>query len=147
MFNLGRFSHSTIARRALGTKVFPSAAAAVADIKSGSKLLVGGFGICGIPEFLIKALRDAGPKYVMQAEYFLVYYFLSPIDIYCWHRDLVCVSNNAGLDDGGLGLLLQTRQIKRMISSYVGENKNFEKQYLTGELEVELTPQVRLIPV
>ncbi len=83
MFNLGRFSHSTIARRALGTKVFPSAAAAVADIKSGSKLLVGGFGICGIPEFLIKALRDAGPKYVMQAEYFLVYYFLSPIDIYC----------------------------------------------------------------
>ena len=78
---------------------------------------MGGFGLCGIPENLIAALRDAGPK------------------------DLTCVSNNAGVDDFGLGLLLQTRQIKRMISSYVGENKTFEAQYLSGQLEVELTPQ------
>ena len=99
------------------SKIYASAEEAVADIKDGSKLLVGGFGLCGIPENLLNALVKAGPK------------------------DLTAVSNNAGVDDFGLGLLLQTKQIKRMISSYVGENKNFEKQYLTGELEVELTPQ------
>jgi 3-oxoacid CoA-transferase len=98
-------------------KVYPSATAAVADIKDGSKVCVGGFGVCGIPENLIDALSKQGAK------------------------DLTCVSNNAGLDDAGLGLLLQTGQVKRMISSYVGENKHFEKLYLTGELEVELTPQ------
>eukprot|EP01035_Chromulina_nebulosa_P041855 gene41855-56677_t len=101
----------------LSSKVFPSAAAAVADITDGSTLLVGGFGLCGIPQFLIEALKESGPK------------------------NLICVSNNAGVDDFGLGKLLQTRQVKRMISSYVGENKTFEKQYLSGELEVELTPQ------
>jgi 3-oxoacid CoA-transferase len=98
-------------------KVFKSAKEAVADVKSGSKLLVGGFGLCGIPETLISALKELGSK------------------------DLTCVSNNAGVDDFGLGVLLQTSQVKRMISSYVGENKAFEKQYLTGLLEVELTPQ------
>ncbi len=98
-------------------KVYPNAETAVADIKDGSKLCVGGFGVCGIPENLIAALVKQGAK------------------------NLTCVSNNAGLDDAGLGLLLQTGQIKRMISSYVGENKHFEKLYLTGNLEVELTPQ------
>jgi len=98
-------------------KVYPSAAAAVSDIKNGASLSVGGFGVCGIPENLISALSKQGAK------------------------DLICVSNNAGLDDAGLGLLLQTGQVKRMISSYVGENKHFEKLYLTGNLEVELTPQ------
>jgi len=92
---------------------------AVADIPSGSKLLVGGFGLCGIPENLINGLLKRGDS--------------------C--SDLTAVSNNAGVDDFGLGLLLQQRQIKRMISSYVGENKEFERQYLGGELEVELTPQ------
>ena len=80
-------------------------------------LAVGGFGLCGIPEALIAALRDSGVK------------------------DLTVISNNAGVDDFGLGLLLQTRQIKKMISSYVGENKEFERQYLAGELELEFTPQ------
>jgi len=94
-----------------------SADDAVKDIPSGSTVLVGGFGLCGIPEKSIGALVKQGAT------------------------DLTCVSNNAGVDDFGLGLLLQTRQIKRMISSYVGENKNFEKMYLSGELEVELTPQ------
>eukprot|EP01031_Cornospumella_fuschlensis_P042782 gene42782-52277_t len=98
-------------------KVYKSAKDAVADIPNGAKLLVGGFGLCGIPENLISALKDLGSK------------------------DLTCVSNNAGVDDFGLGVLLQTKQVKRMISSYVGENKNFEMQYLTGQLEVELTPQ------
>ena len=98
-------------------KVWASAAAAVADIPSGSTVTVGGFGLCGIPENLINGLVDAGAS------------------------DLTAISNNAGVDDFGLGLLLQTRQIKRMISSYVGENKTFESQYLSGELEVELTPQ------
>ena len=78
---------------------------------------VGGFGLCGIPEALIAALRDSGVK------------------------NLTCISNNAGVDDFGLGLLLQTRQVKKMIASYVGENKEFERQFLSGELEVELTPQ------
>jgi len=90
---------------------------AVADIPDGSKLLVGGFGLCGIPENLINSLLKTGVK------------------------ELTAVSNNAGVDDFGLGLLLQQRQVKRMISSYVGENKEFERQFLSGELEVELTPQ------
>ncbi|OFW77696.1 MAG: succinyl-CoA--3-ketoacid-CoA transferase [Alicyclobacillus sp. RIFOXYA1_FULL_53_8] len=98
-------------------KVFSSSAAAVADISDGATLLVGGFGLVGIPENLISALRDQGT------------------------RDLTCVSNNCGVDDWGLGLLLQTKQIRKMVSSYVGENKTFERQYLSGELEVELVPQ------
>lgn len=101
------------------SKVVPSAAEAVSGIKDGDTLCVGGFGLCGIPENTIAALQAQGTK------------------------GLTAVSNNAGVDDFGLGLLLQTRQIKRMISSYVGENKLFESQYLNGELEVELTPQVR----
>lgn len=100
------------------SKVYNSAKEAVESVvKDGQTLAIGGFGLCGIPEALIEALRDSGVK------------------------DLTCVSNNAGVDDFGLGLLLQTRQIKKMISSYVGENKEFERQYLAGELEVELTPQ------
>ena len=100
------------------SKVFNSADEALSDIiKDGQTLAIGGFGLCGIPEALIIALRDSGAK------------------------DLTCISNNAGVDEFGLGLLLQTRQIKKMISSYVGENKEFERQYLGGELEVELTPQ------
>lgn len=98
-------------------KVFTSAKEALAGVKDNQTILVGGFGLCGIPENLITALRDSGVK------------------------GLTCVSNNAGVDDFGLGLLLQTRQIKKMISSYVGENATFEKQYLNGELEVELCPQ------
>jgi 3-oxoacid CoA-transferase subunit A len=99
-------------------KVYPSAAEALKGIvKDGQLLAVGGFGLCGIPEALIGALRDSGVK------------------------DLTVISNNAGVDDFGLGLLLQTRQIKKMISSYVGENKEFERQYLSGELELEFTPQ------
>lgn len=98
-------------------KVYSSAKEALEGVKDGMTILVGGFGLCGIPENLIEALRDSGAK------------------------NLTCVSNNAGVDDFGLGLLLQTRQIKKMISSYVGENATFEKQYLSGELEVELTPQ------
>ncbi|CAH0515673.1 unnamed protein product [Peronospora belbahrii] len=98
-------------------KVYENADTAVGDIPSRSTLIVGGFGLCGIPENSIQALVKQGAK------------------------DLTVVSNNAGVDDFGLGLLLQTRQIKRMISSYVGENALFEKLYLTGELEVELTPQ------
>ncbi len=98
-------------------KVFSSAAEAVADIPNDAVLMAGGFGLCGIPETLIAALVQAGPT------------------------GLTFISNNAGVDDFGLGLLLQTRQIKKMISSYVGENKTFERQYLDGELEVELTPQ------
>ena len=99
-------------------KIFPSAAAALAGVvRDGQLMAVGGFGLCGIPEALIAALRDAGTK------------------------DLTVISNNAGVDDFGLGILLRTRQIKRMISSYVGENKEFERQYLAGELELEFTPQ------
>mgnify|MGYP000844047601 CR=1 FL=1 len=107
----------------MSNKVFASAQDAFADLKSRGVLrdhitvMVGGFGLCGIPEHLIAALRDSGVK------------------------GLTCVSNNAGVDDFGLGLLLQTRQIKKMISSYVGENATFEKQFLTGELEVEFNPQ------
>ncbi|HEX7079379.1 MAG TPA: CoA transferase subunit A [Candidatus Eisenbacteria bacterium] len=88
-----------------------------AGIRDGAMIVLGGFGLCGIPENLIVALRDSGVK------------------------ELTCVSNNAGVDDGGLGLLLKTRQIRKMISSYVGENATFERQFLDGELEVELCPQ------
>lgn len=100
------------------SKVYASAAEALQGlVADGQTIGVGGFGLCGIPEALITALRDAGVK------------------------DLTCVSNNAGVDGFGLGLLLETRQIKKMISSYVGENKEFERQYLAGELELEFTPQ------
>ncbi len=100
------------------SKIYASANEALKNVvKDGQTLAIGGFGLCGIPEDLIAALRDSGVK------------------------DLTCISNNAGVDNFGLGLLLQTRQIKKMISSYVGENKEFERQYLSGELEVELTPQ------
>ncbi len=99
-------------------KIYPSAAAALADVvKDGQTIAVGGFGLCGIPEALIAALRDSGVK------------------------NLTCVSNNAGVDGFGLGLLLATKQIRKMISSYVGENKEFERQYLAGELELEFAPQ------
>lgn len=99
-------------------KVYPSAEQALKGIVAdGQTIAVGGFGLCGIPEALIAALRDAGVK------------------------DLTCISNNAGVDGFGLGQLLETRQIKKMIASYVGENKEFERQYLAGELELEFTPQ------
>ncbi len=98
-------------------KVVESAAAAVADIPDGARLLVGGFGLCGIPELCIAALRKQGTN------------------------GLEVVSNNCGVDDFGLGVLLASRQIRKMVSSYVGENKEFERQFLSGELEVELVPQ------
>ena len=99
-------------------KIYPSASAALADIvRDGQTLAVGGFGLCGIPEALIAALRDTGAQ------------------------QLTCISNNTGVDGFGLGLLLESRQIKKMISSYVGENKEFERQYLAGELELEFVPQ------
>lgn len=99
-------------------KVYPSAAAALEGIvRDGQTFAVGGFGLCGIPEALIAALRDTGVK------------------------NLTCISNNAGVDGFGLGQLLETRQVRKMISSYVGENKEFERQYLSGELELEFTPQ------
>ncbi len=99
-------------------KIYPSAAAALQGVvRDGQLIAVGGFGLCGIPEALIDALRDSGTK------------------------NLTAISNNAGVDDFGLGKLLQTRQITKMISSYVGENKEFERQYLAGELELEFTPQ------
>ena len=99
-------------------KIFPSAAAALAGIvHDGQLLAVGGFGLCGIPEALIEALRDSRVK------------------------DLTVISNNAGVDGFGLGKLLATRQVKKMIASYVGENAEFERQYLAGELELEFTPQ------
>lgn len=99
-------------------KVYANATEALKGlVADGQTIGVGGFGLCGIPEALIAALRDSGVK------------------------DLTCVSNNAGVDGFGLGVLLETRQIKKMISSYVGENKEFERQYLAGELELEFTPQ------
>jgi 3-oxoacid CoA-transferase subunit A len=98
-------------------KVVENAEAGLAGIKDGMTLMVGGFGLCGIPENLIAALVKMGVK------------------------NLTCISNNAGVDDFGLGLLLKSRQIKKMISSYVGENEEFERQMLSGELEVELIPQ------
>jgi len=100
------------------SKVYPDAASALEGLTfDGMTVMAGGFGLCGIPENLIVALRDAGAK------------------------DITAISNNAGVDDFGLGLLLQTRQIKKMISSYVGENATFERQYLNGELELEFNPQ------
>jgi 3-oxoacid CoA-transferase subunit A len=107
-----------MASAAGGGKVFPSATAALADIaRDGMSVMSGGFGLCGIPEHLIAALRELGVK------------------------GLTVVSNNAGVDELGLGQLLKTRQIRKMISSYVGENKEFERQYLAGELEIEFNPQ------
>ncbi len=99
-------------------KIYPGAREALDDlVRDGMTLCVGGFGLCGIPELLIKALRDNGAK------------------------DLTVVSNNAGIDGAGLGLLLESRQIRKMISSYVGENQEFARQYLNGELELEFAPQ------
>ena len=102
----------------MANKVFPDATAALAGLlRDGMLVMAGGFGLCGIPEALILAIRESGVK------------------------DLTVVSNNAGIDDAGLGLLLQTRQIRKMISSYVGENATFARQYLAGELEIEFNPQ------
>jgi 3-oxoacid CoA-transferase subunit A len=107
----------------MAEKLYETASEAMADLRErgvlydGCTVMVGGFGLCGIPEQLIVALRDSGVK------------------------GLTCISNNAGVDDWGLGLLLQTRQIAKMISSYVGENATFEKQFIDGELEVEFNPQ------
>ena len=98
-------------------KVVENAEVAIADIKDGAVLMLGGFGLCGIPENCINALVKKGTK------------------------DLTCISNNAGVDDFGIGLMLKTRQVKKMISSYVGENAEFERQLLSGDLEVELIPQ------
>ena len=99
-------------------KIYATPAAALAGVlKDGMTIMSGGFGVCGIPSALIAAIRDSGVK------------------------DLTVISNNAGIDTAGLGLLLQTRQIKKMISSYVGENATFAKQYLAGELEIEFNPQ------
>ena len=99
-------------------KVFPDAKAALSGLlRDGMMIHSGGFGLCGIPALLIEAIRDSGV------------------------RDLTIVSNNAGIDDAGLGLLLKTRQVKKMISSYVGENKTFAEQFLAGELEIEFNPQ------
>lgn len=99
------------------SKVYNDAKSAIDGVRDNMTIILGGFGLCGIPENLIVALRDSGVK------------------------GLTCVSNNAGVDDWGLGLLLQTRQIKKMLSSYVGENATFEKQFLSGELELEFCPQ------
>ena len=102
----------------MSKKVYNTAAEALEGLTfDGMTVMAGGFGLCGIPENLILALRESGVK------------------------DITAISNNAGVDDFGLGLLLQTRQIKKMISSYVGENKEFERQYLSGELELEFNPQ------
>jgi 3-oxoacid CoA-transferase subunit A len=98
-------------------KVLPTAAAAVARIPDGATIMMGGFGLCGIPENLIAALHARGT------------------------RDLTVISNNAGVDEFGIGILLRARQVRKMISTYVGENKEFERQFLTGELDVELVPQ------
>lgn len=98
-------------------KVYSDPAKALEGVKDGMTLMLGGFGLCGIPEVAISVLKDMGVK------------------------ELTCISNNAGVDDFGLGLLLQTHQIKKMMSSYVGENKTFEKQFLEGSLEVDLIPQ------
>ena len=98
-------------------KVYHNAAAAITDIRDGAIIMLGGFGLCGIPENCIDALIRKGT------------------------RDLTCISNNAGVDDFGIGLMLRQKQVKKMISSYVGENAEFERQLLSGELEVELIPQ------
>jgi 3-oxoacid CoA-transferase subunit A len=102
----------------MASKIYPDAKAALAGVlKDGMTIMSGGFGLCGIPSLLIEAIRDSGVK------------------------DLTIISNNAGIDDAGLGILLQTRQVKKMISSYVGENATFAKQFLAGELEIEFNPQ------
>lgn len=101
----------------MSTKVYANAKEALKGVADNMTYLVGGFGLCGIPENCIEALRDSGVK------------------------NITCVSNNAGVDDFGLGLLLKTRQIKKMMSSYVGENATFEKQFMSGELELEFCPQ------
>src|SRR6188768_4036001 len=99
-------------------KVYPDAKSALAGVlKDGMMIMAGGFGLCGMPATLVEAIRDSGVK------------------------NLTCVSNNAGIDGAGLGLLLETKQVKKMISSYVGENKLFAQQYLAGELEIEFNPQ------
>ena len=98
-------------------KVYQNAREAIAGVQDGMTLMLGGFGLCGIPENCISAMVESGVK------------------------DLICISNNAGVDDFGLGLLLHKHQIKKMISSYVGENDEFERQMLSGELEVDLIPQ------
>jgi 3-oxoacid CoA-transferase subunit A len=98
-------------------KVLADADQAVAQIPDGATIMMGGFGLCGIPENLIQALRERGT------------------------RNLTVISNNAGVDDFGIGILLKSRQVKKMISTYVGENQEFERQFITGELEVELVPQ------
>jgi 3-oxoacid CoA-transferase subunit A len=98
-------------------KVVPDALAAIADLRDGATIMMGGFGLCGIPENLIKAVRETGIK------------------------NLTIISNNAGIDDFGIGLLLETRQVRKMISTYVGENRLFEKLVLSGKLEIELVPQ------
>lgn len=98
-------------------KVFPSAEASIFDIEDGASILSGGFGLCGNPENLIRALHEKGVK------------------------DLTIISNNCGTDEYGLGILLKSGQVRKMVASYVGENKNFERQFLSGELEVELVPQ------
>jgi 3-oxoacid CoA-transferase subunit A len=99
-------------------KIYPDATAALSGLlRDGMTIMSGGFGLCGIPSILIEAVRDSGA------------------------RDLTIISNNAGIDDVGLGLLLQTRQVRKMVSSYVGENATFARQYLAGELEIEFNPQ------
>src|SRR3954447_25936592 len=99
-------------------KIYPDAKAALSGLlRDGMTIMSGGFGLCGIPSALIEAIRESGV------------------------RGLTIVSNNAGIDDAGLGLLLQTRQVRKMISSYVGENKTFAEQYLAGQLEIEFNPQ------
>ncbi|GMR36630.1 hypothetical protein PMAYCL1PPCAC_06825, partial [Pristionchus mayeri] len=118
VFNIVKTSHRCLSLSGVrDAKIYESAEEAVKDIPDKSKLLVGGFGLCGIPEKLIAALASTGQK------------------------ELTCVSNNAGVDNFGLGILLKTRQIKKMISSYVGENAEFARQYLSGQLELEFTPQ------
>jgi 3-oxoacid CoA-transferase subunit A len=104
-------------KKAMLNKVVKNAEEAIHDIQDGATLMLGGFGLCGIPENSIAALVKKGVK------------------------NLTCISNNAGVDDFGIGLMLQTRQVKKMIASYVGENAEFERQLLSGELEVELIPQ------
>lgn len=101
----------------MSKKIYADADAAIADVSDGATLMLGGFGLCGIPENAIAALVKKGVK------------------------QLTCISNNAGVDDFGIGLMLQQKQVKKMISSYVGENAEFERQLLSGELEVELIPQ------
>ena len=109
---------TTLTHRHATSKVYPSPAAALDGLtRDGITVAVGGFGLCGIPEQLIIALRDSGAK------------------------NLTAISNNAGVDNWGLGLLLQTRQIRKMVSSYVGENAEFERQFMSGELELEFNPQ------